>query len=398
MSGYYQLLPTRPDGDPPPSNTVRDPPSLLTRLLAALPFSFLLYDRYHSFPNFDRSNSLYLWSKGSKRPTTLYAAGVSATVLLVLALVVYHERMKEYIMDTFFGPAPPAACLRDPSAAASYVRWRPLAADDQLVYHCIKVPHSSEPPPLRPYQSLPSTCRDAFFENGDMCNHQSAPTRFDLVWTWVNGSDPLLHDAMAAAEHSATGDENVVGLQQGQKLYRSVLFLSLTRPLVLQPIRSSPLYPEAFEVPRGAAEDVNCRRLPTAPTYFCLPYKESARPLNSCPSLNRVLNLINPPMIGITMNYDTPCDLLSPIFVLIPPPFTSSPRIFLSPHIQKTVASVLACYPNGSTLPHKALGETPTSTSTWSITHNCIPSIAAHHSIGTLCILSFSPFHQRTTA
>ena len=219
MSGYYQLLPTRPDGDPPPSNTVRDPPSLLTRLSTALPFSFHLYDRYRYF---NRSN--YLWSKPSKRPINLYVAGAFATVLLVLALLVYHERMKEYIMDTFFGPAPPAACLRDPSAASSYVRWQPLAADDQLVYHCIKVPHSSEPSPLRPYQSLPSACRDAFFENGDNCNHQSTPTRFDLVWTWVNGSDPLLHDAMAAAEHSAAGDENTVGVQQGQKLYRSVLF------------------------------------------------------------------------------------------------------------------------------------------------------------------------------
>ena len=270
MSGYYQLLPTRPDGDPPPSNTVRDPPSLLTRLLTALPFSFHLYDRYRSFPNFNRSNSL--WRKPSKRPITLYAAGVSATVFLVLTLVVYHERMKEYIIDTFFGPAPPAACLRDPSAASSYVRWRPLATDDQLVYHCIKVPHSSEPPPLRAYQSLPSTCRDAFFENGDGCNHQSTPTRFDLVWTWVNGSDPLLHDAMAAAEHSAVSNENAVGLQQGQKLYRFVrLLFALTAVCPPdrsspQPIRSSPLYIEAFEVPRGAAEHVSCRRLPTSPT------------------------------------------------------------------------------------------------------------------------------------
>ncbi len=246
MSGYYQLLPTRPDGDPPPSNTVRDPPSFLTRLVAALPFSFHLHDRYRSFPNYNRSKPL--WGEPlKKRNITLYAVGASTAFILVLVLVVYQERMKEYIMDNFYGPAPPAACLRDPSAASSYVPWRrPLALaadDDQLVYHCIKVPQPSEPPPLRAYQSIPSTCRDAFFENGDICNHPSTltPTRFDLVWTWVNGSDPLLHDAMAAAEHSAAHHENAVGLQEGQKLYRSVLLsfrLHAPCPSSPQPIRS----------------------------------------------------------------------------------------------------------------------------------------------------------------
>jgi len=243
MSAYYQLLPTRPDadGDPPPSTPVRDPPSFLYRLVASLPFSWQLYGHYRSFHNFKRPK--VLWSEQpSKRHITLYAAGASAALVLILALVVYQERMKEYIMDTFFGPAPPAACLRDPSAASSYVPWRPLAADDQLVYHCIKVPHTSEPPPLRVYQSLPSTCRDSFFENGDICNQHSTSTIFDLVWTWVNGSDPLLQDAMAAAEHSVTGQENAMGHQAGQKLYRSVLFLSLTRPLVAQPMRLTALY------------------------------------------------------------------------------------------------------------------------------------------------------------
>lgn len=279
MSAYYQLLPTRPDADadvdvdvdadadanndsdrpPSTSTTLRYPPSpspsFLSRLAAALPFSFQPYDRYRSSPIFKRSKPL--WSEPSKRHITLYAAGVSAALVLVLALALYHERMKEYIMDTFFGPAPPAACLRDPSAASSYVLWRPLAADDQLVYHCIKVPHSSDPPPLRVYQSLPSTCRDAFFENGDVCNHQPTPTLFDLVWTWVNGTDPLLQDAMAAAEPSAAGQDNAVGLQTGQKLYRSVLFFLLTRPLVPAANTMRCTDYRAFQGTRGAAEGVS---------------------------------------------------------------------------------------------------------------------------------------------
>jgi len=244
MSAYYQLLPTRPDGDPPPSTstTVRDP-SFLSRLVAALPFPFFQVNgRYRSFANFNSSKPR--WSEPSKRHIT-YAAGASAAFFIVLTLAVYQERMKEYIMDTFFGPAPPAVCLRDPSAASSYVPWRPLSADDQLVYHCIKVPHPSEPPPLRAYQTLPSTCRDAFFENGDICNHGSTATIFDLVWTWVNGSDALLHDAMAAAEDNA-GHENTVGLQAGQKLYRCVLFGHIAARPTGQ-YEQGGLYTEAFE-------------------------------------------------------------------------------------------------------------------------------------------------------
>ena len=225
MSAYYQLLPTRPDGEPP-STTVRgEPPSFLSRLVTALPsLPFQLNPRYRSFPKFKRSRSL--WTDASKRHIVFYyaAAGVSAAALTVLALIViYQERVKEYIIDTYYGPAPPAACLRDPSAASSYVSWRPLAADDQLVYHCIKVPNLSELPPLRAYQSLPSTCREAFFENGKICNDGTSTTTFDLAWTWVNGSDPLLHGAIAAAEDDA-GRDNGVGLKSGQKLYRCALF------------------------------------------------------------------------------------------------------------------------------------------------------------------------------
>jgi hypothetical protein len=271
-AAYYQLLPTRPDGDPPPSTPpvrVRHPPSFLSRLAAALPFQLQLHlhlqDRYRSLPKFNLSNrSKSLWSEPSKRPITLYAAGASAATLIFLALFVYQERMKEYIMDTFFGPAPPAACLRDSSAASSYVPWQPLTADDQLVYHCIKVPHPSEPPPLRAYQSLPSACRDAFFENGQICNHGSTTT-FDLAWTWVNGSDALLHDAMAAAEDNAW-HENAVGLQAGQKLYRCVL--SLTRPLVRAANAIKRAVYGGCRGTRGAAEvkwlDVLCRITITA--------------------------------------------------------------------------------------------------------------------------------------
>jgi hypothetical protein len=152
------------------------------------------------------------------------AAGGAAALLAVLALVVYHQRLREYILDTFFGPAPPAACLRDPAAAASYVRWRALPTDDELVYHCVRAAPAAPPGPLlRAYQRLPPACRDAFFEAGAAC-HDGSRTVLDLAWTWVNGSDALLHDAMAAA----VAEEDAVH-NNGQKLYRSVsIFLRTT--------------------------------------------------------------------------------------------------------------------------------------------------------------------------
>ena len=42
--------------------------------------------------------------------------------------------------------------------------------------------------------------------------------------------------------------------------------------------------------------------------------------------LRSYLNLINCPIIEITIDYDTPFDLLLPIFTLIYPSFTSSPH------------------------------------------------------------------------
>ena len=223
--------------DPPPSTALRDPPSLVARLVAALPtlpFQVPLNDAYasaslgHSKRSISpRRRDWRDWRDSFKGYFALYAAGGSAAVLAVLAvlaLVVYQERMKEYIMDTFFGPAPPAACLRDPSAAPSYVPWRQVPTDDLLVYHCIRATRPSQSPPLRLYQTLPSACRDAFFEHGHICDDGSTST-FDLAWTWVNGSDALLHDAMTAAEDEG-GHENGVGLQAGQKLYRCVFFSS----------------------------------------------------------------------------------------------------------------------------------------------------------------------------
>lgn len=97
---------------------------------------------------------------------------------------------------------------------------------EELLYHCIERPKSAQDPkPLRPYQVLSASCRDDYFEKGSICTSGST-TKFDLAWTWVNGSDSLLHEAMYNAESKA-GHEEGVGSKAGQKLYRCVDTLPL---------------------------------------------------------------------------------------------------------------------------------------------------------------------------
>jgi hypothetical protein len=268
-------------------------------------------------------------------------------------------------MDTFLGPAPPAACLRDPSAASSYVSWRPLATDDHLLYHCIKTPHLSEPPPLRAYQLLPSTCRDAFFENGDVCNHDHGPTTttttFDLAWTWVNGSDPLLHDAMVAAEEDA-GHENAVGLQAGQKLYRCVVppYLHAKQYYTQRWRHHLPRYqgccgrrnwqPDIL-CAEWAAKAAKAGRSTQSESTKRNPARLCCRAAGWCGGGGRprqgqgvtlALSIDQPssPTLETTMNYDTRYDPPSPIFAPTHRPFTSSPPTFRSSCMQNPIAPI----------------------------------------------------------
>ena len=59
---------------------------------------------------------------------------------------------------------------------------------------------------LTPTQVLPDRCRDAFFSSGALCFDPVLP-RMDVVWTWVNGSDPLLQAAKLEAESRFADDD-----------------------------------------------------------------------------------------------------------------------------------------------------------------------------------------------
>ncbi|KAJ3551401.1 hypothetical protein NM688_g4726 [Phlebia brevispora] len=59
---------------------------------------------------------------------------------------------------------------------------------------------------LTPTQELPDDCRDAYFSSGALCYDPEIP-RMDVVWTWVNGSDPLLRAAKLHAESQFADDD-----------------------------------------------------------------------------------------------------------------------------------------------------------------------------------------------
>lgn len=100
---------------------------------------------------------------------------------------------------------PGPACLVDPSSSASYVGWNPNRNEYPAIYHCIQ---AARPPTidsipavgssLRSYRPLPDWCVEAYYTNGSTCN-DAQRTKFDVIWTWVNGSDPMIHKSRAKA-------------------------------------------------------------------------------------------------------------------------------------------------------------------------------------------------------
>ncbi|KAI0671047.1 hypothetical protein C8Q78DRAFT_973893 [Trametes maxima] len=49
-------------------------------------------------------------------------------------------------------------------------------------------------PKLRPVRDLPAHCLDAYYQSGQPCHDSAGPMPMDVLWTWVNGSDPLFSE------------------------------------------------------------------------------------------------------------------------------------------------------------------------------------------------------------
>lgn len=77
-------------------------------------------------------------------------------------------------------------------------------------YIAIPVPAALPPatyPRLRPVRDLPAHCLDAYYASGQLCHDSYGPIPMDVLWTWVNGSDPLFADARERAIKSFQPDD-----------------------------------------------------------------------------------------------------------------------------------------------------------------------------------------------
>ena len=83
-------------------------------------------------------------------------------------------------------------------------------ASYQPKYIAVPLPDSLPPeaqPKLRPVRELPITCLEQYYTAGQLCHDGRGALPFDIVWTWVNGSDPLFADEKEAMAQSYSADD-----------------------------------------------------------------------------------------------------------------------------------------------------------------------------------------------
>ncbi|RPD56204.1 hypothetical protein L226DRAFT_535831 [Lentinus tigrinus ALCF2SS1-7] len=62
-------------------------------------------------------------------------------------------------------------------------------------------------PKLRPVRDLPTECLEQYYVSGLPCHDGQGPVPMDVIWTWVNGSDPLFIDSRTRAANSYAKDD-----------------------------------------------------------------------------------------------------------------------------------------------------------------------------------------------
>lgn len=149
-----------------------------------------------------RNVVLFVGNRASKR---LFS--IALLFILIVLSVVYADTATTILWETLFLNTPGSKCLADPLSPQSYVHWSPdTQKSSRSIYHCIRqhtpsISASNNPSKsaLQARRLLPTTCIDDYFTTGAFCN-DGTRTSFDIVWTWVNGSDPLLRQARQKAK------------------------------------------------------------------------------------------------------------------------------------------------------------------------------------------------------
>jgi hypothetical protein len=218
--GFYRLLRTNSeDGDDSEelqgwTSTVSNPDSLFIRIRTAIiPSRYLLKPPLPS-RRLSRNSSSGVASSilrpgKRRRPLWLFASIFVGLFITVSIFGAHWDRVESFYYVQFLMTTPSNTCLLDRSSPASYVHWDPKSNAKGSVYHCITqrepqyINHSLAGSSLRPYRPLPAECIDSYYTNGTSCS-DGQRTIFDVIWTWVNGSDPMIIQARAKAMATLT--------------------------------------------------------------------------------------------------------------------------------------------------------------------------------------------------
>ena len=125
------------------------------------------------------------WISRKRALLALVAATSLVTLLVFFKISVYHD---DFTLEDI-------AFRINPAYQPSYI--------------AIPVPDALPPaahPRIRPVRELPTECLERYYASGLSCHDGKGPVPMDIVWTWVNGSDPLFLDARERAANSF--DEN----------------------------------------------------------------------------------------------------------------------------------------------------------------------------------------------
>ncbi|CAG7849530.1 SubName: Full=Uncharacterized protein {ECO:0000313/EMBL:CCA71576.1} [Serendipita indica DSM 11827] len=169
--------------------------------LSSAPLSIFQQLYFHSFDGKYATRRIYKRLLGS--------LGLG---LVCLLLWLYWETVERIYYVQFIMNTPGPGCLVDRSTPDSYVQWSPdshvLSSGQGPVYHCIRQRPQSKKSlaagdqkgaSLRTWRPLPADCIDAYYSAGASCS-DGQRTTLDVVWTWVNGSDPMLIRSKARAK------------------------------------------------------------------------------------------------------------------------------------------------------------------------------------------------------
>lgn len=130
----------------------------------------------------DKSSPSFVpvWSRRRTVQTTFLFV-VAISVFLLFEYASYLTETEEDLQDEVEGKV-----AVDSTLDTFYLQFRP-----------------PQPAPLsrklKPSLSLPPSCLDAHIAKGELCYHPAKP-KFDILWTWVNGTDEFLRDAKARIE------------------------------------------------------------------------------------------------------------------------------------------------------------------------------------------------------